>query len=257
METYGQLQQTSSSIRKQVNVGAKERKASMVGGAMLALSGAKSLAQGRFFPALLKMTLGGMFLYRGKTGHCNMYQAVGVNTAGTEGRGIVLQKSIFIDRPAQQVYDFWRGLENLPRFMRSLDSVQITGPRTSHWKASAPGGVPVEWDAEIVEDDPGRLISWRSIGETKIPNEGRVEFIDSGYNRTELRVMIQYFPVAVAAGKAAAKFIRAVNEQQLDDDLARLKQILEYGETGSGIPPRSYAASAPGTSTGAPGTRRV
>lgn len=217
--------------QKQVNVGGAERKASMASGAVLTLSGIKRLTKGRFLSGLAMIATGGIVFYRGKTGHCNLYQAMGVSTAGPEQAGIEMEKAITIHLPPQQVYEFWRNLANLPRFMRHLESVRVTGDRSSHWKVVGTAGVTIEWDAEIVDDQPGRRISWRSTGEADIPNEGEVDFIEaSGGRDTDLKVIIRYHPPGGAAGKAAAKALRFIGTQQIEEDLQRLKQILEAGE---------------------------
>lgn len=217
---------------KEVNVGRNERNASLVGGAALALSGITSIAKRRILPGIAMMAAGGMLLYRGKTGHCDLYEAVGMDTAGAEEHGLDVEKFLTINRTAQEVYDFWRNLENLPRFMRHLDSVRVTGDRSSHWKASGPGGTSVEWDADILEDYPGQLIRWHSVGDADIPNEGMVEFREApGGRGTEIKVSIRYYPPAGTAGKIAAKVAHAISSQQIEEDLKRLKQILETGET--------------------------
>ncbi len=223
--------QSLGQSQKQVNVGPAERKASMVGGAALAASGVRSLVKGKYLPGLAMMVAGGMFLYRGKTGHCDLYQAMGVDTVHTHDSGLHIEKVVTIGLPPQQVYEFWRNLENLPQFMRHIDSVQVTGERTSHWKAVGPGGLTAEWDAEMMEDTPGQQISWHSVGSADVPNKGTVEFKQAPANRgTEVRVSIDYYPPGGAAGKAAAKAAHGINAQQLEEDLKRLKQILEVGE---------------------------
>lgn len=217
---------------KRTNVGNNERNASMVSGAALALTGLKSIVKRRYLPGLSMMVAGGMLFYRGKTGHCDVFEAMGVDTSGTEDNGVQVEKFLTINRTPHQVYEFWRNLENLPRFMRHVESVQVTGDKSSHWKAVGPGGLSVEWDAELVEDYPGQLMRWHSLGEADIPNEGMVEFRDApGGRGTEVKVNIRYYPPGGMAGKAAAKVSHAINAQQIEEDLKRLKQILETGET--------------------------
>lgn len=217
--------------QRKVNVGPAERKASMLGGAALALSGLRSLGKGRYLPGLVMAVAGGMFLYRGKTGHCDVYQTLGVDTVHTHTSGLHVEKVVTIGLPPQQVYQFWRNLENLPQFMKHLDSVQVTGESTSHWKVTGPGGLSVEWDAEMMEDILGQQISWHSVGSAEVPNKGTVEFREAPGNRgTEVRVSIDYYPPGGGAGKAAARLAHGINAQQLEEDLKRLKQILEVGE---------------------------
>lgn len=217
--------------QRQVNVGPAERKASVAGGAALAVSGLRSLAKGKYLPGLAMMAAGGMFLYRGKTGHCDLYEAMGVDTVHTRNSGLHIEKVVTIGMPPQQVYEFWRNLENLPQFMKHIESVQVTGERSSHWKAAGPGGLTAEWDAEMMEDMPGQQISWHSVGSATVPNKGTVEFKQAPGNRgTEVRVSIDYYPPGGAAGRGAAKAAHGINAQQLEEDLKRLKQILEVGE---------------------------
>jgi uncharacterized membrane protein len=216
---------------KQVNVGENERKASMVGGAALALSGLTTMAKKHYLPGLAMMAAGGMFLYRGKTGHCDLYEAAGVDTAHTAESGVRIEKVVTINRTPEEVYEYWHNLENLPRFMEFLDSVKVTGERTSHWKAHGPAGMTTEWDAEVTEEIADRQIGWHSVGEAQLPNQGKVEFREApGERGTEVKVSIDYFPPGGAAGKVAAKMLQGINAQQLEEDLKRLKQILETGE---------------------------
>lgn len=216
---------------KHINVGHTEREASMVGGAALAVSGLTTLAKRHFLPGLAMMAAGGLFLYRGKTGHCGLYEVMGVDTTHASETGVRMEKVVTINRPAQQVYEFWRDFENLPRFMKHLVSVQVTGDNTSHWKAQGPAGVTIEWDAETVEERPGEQISWRSVGEADVPNRGTVQFKEAPAGRgTEVRVSIEYQPPGGAAGKAAAKLVNSISAQQLEEDLKRLKQLMETGE---------------------------
>jgi uncharacterized membrane protein len=217
--------------QKQINVGESERKASLVGGAALALTGLKTMTKRHYLPGLAMIAAGGLFLYRGKTGHCNLYEAMGVDTRHASEKGVRMEKVVTINRPPEQVYEFWRNFENLPKFMKHLVSVQVTGDNTTHWKAQGPAGVTIEWDAETVEDRPGEQISWQSVGEADVPNQGRVEFKAApGGRGTEVKVSIDYLPPGGAAGKAAAKLVNSISAQQLEEDLKRLKQLLESGE---------------------------
>lgn len=220
----------SEHSRRSINVGNKERTASMLGGAALALTGLTKLKQKKMLPGIAMVAAGSMFLYRGKTGHCDVYESLGVDTHDEDG--VTIEKVLTINRSPNEVYEFWHNFENLPRFMRHLESVQTTGGKTSHWKAKGPGNLTVEWDAEILEDQPGQSISWKSLENSDIPNEGRVEFKAAPAERgTELKVNIHYFPPGGTAGRVAAKVANNISAQQIDEDLKRLKQILETGET--------------------------
>jgi uncharacterized membrane protein len=157
----------------------------------------------------------------------------GAGGAETERRGtaIAVQESITIARPPEEVYRFWRDFQHLPQFMEHLESVQVLDERRSHWRASAPGGSSVEWDAEIVEDRPNQRIVWRSVGDADVPNTGTVRFAPAPGNRgTEIHVELRYEPPGGKAGALVAKLFGEEPSQQVKSDLRRLKQVLETGE---------------------------
>ena len=151
--------------------------------------------------------------------------------AGGAGRGIHVTQVLTVNRPVDEVYRFWRDFQNLPRFMRHLEAVQTTGGRRSHWKAKAPAGRTVEWDAEVVEDRPNEEIAWRSLAGADVDNSGSVRFVPAPAGRgTEVRVVLQYNPPGGALGAAVARLFGEEPEQQLRDDLRAFKQVLETGE---------------------------
>jgi uncharacterized membrane protein len=138
--------------------------------------------------------------------------------------------AITVNRSPQDVYGYWRRLENLPRFMPHLQSVVETGPQTSHWVVTALG-TTVEWDAEITEDVPGERIAWRAVENADVPNEGHVTFgAAPGGHGTEVRVSMSYEPPAGKIGAVFAKILGTDPGQRLRGDLRRLKQLLETGE---------------------------
>jgi uncharacterized membrane protein len=146
-------------------------------------------------------------------------------------RGIHVVRAISINRPRSEVYDFWRNFENLPQFMEHLEAVRVTEERRSHWKAKAPAGSSVEWDAEIIDDRPGELIAWRSLPDSEVPNTGSVRFRDAPGNRgTEVVVELRYQPPGGKISAAIAKLFGEEPGQQVASDLRRLKQVLEIGE---------------------------
>jgi uncharacterized membrane protein len=141
-----------------------------------------------------------------------------------------LRTAITVRAPRDDVYAFWRDLENFPAFMAHIESVQVTGDRRSHWKAKGPIGT-AEWDAELVEDNPGRLVAWRSLPHSEVPNYGTVRFQDAPGDRgTEVHVDIHYEPPAGKLGVTLAKLFGEEPQQQANDDLRRFKQIKECGQ---------------------------
>ncbi|MEV7327338.1 SRPBCC family protein [Micromonospora sp. NPDC093244] len=147
------------------------------------------------------------------------------------GGSMELTATTTIRKPPPKVYAFWRDLDNLPTFMAHLEQIRATGDRTSHWSASAPFGKNVEWDAEIVDEAPGERISWRSTGNADVPNAGTVRFVPAPDGvSTEVHIVMSYDVPGGAVGKAVAKYFGEEPHQQLDDDLRRLKQVLETGQ---------------------------
>jgi uncharacterized membrane protein len=148
-----------------------------------------------------------------------------------KGESMELTATTTIRKSASEVYAFWRKLENLPTFMAHLDQVHATGARTSHWSAAAPFGKNVEWDAEVIDEEPGEKIAWRSTGNADVPNAGTVRFLPAPDGvSTEVYVVLVYDIPGGTLGKAVAKYFGEEPHQQLDDDLRRLKQVLETGE---------------------------
>jgi uncharacterized membrane protein len=146
-------------------------------------------------------------------------------------RGIHVTEAVTINRSPEEIYRFWRNFENLPRFMDHLESVQVIDDRRSHWRARAPAGATVEWDAEIVEDRPNELIAWRSLERADVPNSGIVRFVRAPGNRgTEVHVELNYEPPGGTIGTLVAKLFGEEPSQQVADDLRHLKQIMETGE---------------------------
>jgi len=146
-------------------------------------------------------------------------------------RGIEVRHSVTVNREPSDVYEFWHNFENLPRFMRHLEHVEMTGAGRSHWKAKAPAGLTAEWDAEVVEDRPNERIAWRSIDGGAVENEGSVEFRRAPGNRgTEVHVQLRYEPPGGRLTAAIAKLFRREPGQQIEEDLRAFKQVMETGE---------------------------
>jgi len=219
-----------------VNIDDGERWASFVGGGLLLLFGVSR--RGRL--GIAAAVGGGALMYRAARGHSQIYEALGLDetpvhvarvTSLAQRRGVTVRRTISINKPAEEVYAFWRDFENLPRFMRHLESVRKLDERRSHWVAKAPAGTSVEWDAEITRDEPGALLSWRSIEGSEIDNAGAVRFLAGPAGRGALvSVTMQYRPPGGALGAAFAKLFGEEPEQQVRDDLRRFKQLLETGE---------------------------
>jgi uncharacterized membrane protein len=183
--------------------------------------------------------LGGGLVYRGLTGHCQLYDTLGINTANGKGRaasvkhgeGIRIEKSVTINQSPEELYRFWRNFENLPRFMNHLEAVKVLDSQLSHWVIKSPAGMNVEWDAQIINEKENEMIAWRSLEGATIPNAGSVHFKAAPEGRgTILKVEINYDAPGGALTAAIAKLFGEEPGQQVQEDLRTLKQLLETGE---------------------------
>jgi len=215
------------------NVGETERWASVAGGGLLSVLG---LSRGSLGGAAMA-ALGAGLVYRGVTGHCHMFSALGVSTAEEHGpnarvaagEGVKFERSIDIDRPAGEIYQFWRELENIPKVMRHVRSVTTDGDR-SHWEVSGPFGFTCEWDAEIITDRPNETIAWGSVPGGDVDTAGSVHFEDLPGRGTRVTVTLKYDPPAGKVGAAIARFFAQDPEREIDEDLQHFKEMMEANE---------------------------
>jgi uncharacterized membrane protein len=151
---------------------------------------------------------------------------------------VLVGRTVSINRPRQELYEFWRDFRNLPLFMENIEEVVIFDGNRSHWVVSAPADSTVEWDSVITEDVPGECIAWSSVPGASVPNSGRIEFRDSTNGRgTQVTVTIAYEPPAGAVGKLFAKIFKREPNIQARHELRRFKQLMETGEIPTSEPP--------------------
>jgi uncharacterized membrane protein len=225
--------------RRGVNVGQGERWISGIVGAALV-----GFSMGRKRLRAVLVPLGGALIGRAVTGRCEVNRMLGRNSASDQGRtgtiadlerggGIKLEQAVVIERPRDELFQFWRNFENLPRFMDNLESVTILGPRRSHWVAKGPAGTRVEWDAEIEQEIENELISWRSLPGADVDQVGSVHFSPVHNGGTEVRVILRYAPLAGKLGDSVGHVVGEDPEQQVADDLRRFKQVMDAREVPS------------------------
>ena len=171
-------------------------------------------------------------------------------TESSEALAIAVTQTVTINSTPDELYHFWKNLENLPLFMEHLESVSEVNDRVSHWVAKAPAGTSVEWDAEIVDDQPDRSIGWRTLPDSQVTHEGMVSFEPaSGGRGTIVRVEMLYVPPAGKVGVWIARMFGEEPALQVADDLRRLKQLLETGEVATTLGQPSGKRSVFGRTT--------
>ncbi|MGH9174926.1 MAG: SRPBCC family protein [Vicinamibacterales bacterium] len=189
--------------------------------------------------APIAMTTATGLIARGLTGYCPVSAAVGRDTRRSDtraalsgSRGVHVHETIIINRPAPELFRFWRDLSNLPRFMEHLADVEVRSPTRSVWTAKAPAGMTVKWEAEIINEIEGELIGWQSTDNADVATAGSVRFVPTPDRGTEIIVHLQYEPPAGKLGAWVAWLFgeEPSHSQQIRADLSKLEALLEPGE---------------------------
>lgn len=215
-----------NSHKTTANVEGWERIISAAAGAFLLFNGLKSKNS-----KLLKTIAGSYLLYRGISGHCHAYSLMG-RKGLPEAPNVSIDTSLTVNKSRHEVYAFWRRLENIPLFMKHIESVNAMPNNRSEWKAKIPG-VPasLRWEAVVIEDEPGEILSWASLPEADIQNAGTIEFRDAGENMTEIHVTIVYQPPMGRAGAGISKLFTPLFRKMIKNDIKNFKRYMETGET--------------------------
>lgn len=152
-------------------------------------------------------------------------------TRNESSRTILVERTVTIDRQPEDLYPFWRNLENLPRIMDHLESVSMTDGRRSHWIARGPMGKRVEWTAEITEEVPNQVLSWKSIEGSDVITSASVQFTRAPGDRgTEVKLLVRYDPPGGIVGAAFVKLFGEDPSKEIREGLRRFKQLTEAGE---------------------------
>src|SRR6185312_1110414 len=220
-----------------INIGTTERRISFIAGALLTLYGLIRLDM----PGIVLALLGGSALYRALTGHSFLYQTLGVSTLEKkrsslallpDHEGIRVRKSVTINRSAESLYHFWHKVENVPLFMKYIESVTSSGERRSHLVAKAPiPGATVEWDSEVTVDQENRYIAWRTLGKTPFAQAGNVRFEPTLHEReTVVTLTLDFYQRAGLIVEVIAKFWGYIPEHLTQEALRNFKELTEAGE---------------------------
>jgi uncharacterized membrane protein len=199
------------------------RLVALVGGAALITLAARDRSWRRAGLALA----GAPLVWRGATGSWPIHRTA---TDSAEAVPAPIEVNVTIDRPRQELWQFWRRIENLPQFMRHLERVEDHGNGRSHWYAKSPVGIHVDWEAEIVDEREGHFLSWSSLPDSRVHNAGSVFFEDDPAGRgTIVRVQMEATP-GHGLGRAVGRVLSPVTERQVHEDLRRFKSLMEAGE---------------------------
>ncbi|WP_158602512.1 SRPBCC family protein [Proteiniphilum sp. X52] len=179
---------------------------------------------------LLKAFAGGSLMLRAVRGHCPLYHTLGMDTTSHPKR-VLVETAVTVSKPREEVYAYWRKLENLPLFMKHLESVRELSDLHSVWNARIPGGLgKVEWKCEITSDVPNESIKWKSMPDSQVVNTGLVRFADMGHAETIIQVNISYEAPAGNLGAGIAKLFTPALEKIIRDDIKNFKRVIEAEE---------------------------
>lgn len=203
-------------------MGAAERWLSLAAGGGLILAALR-----KDVPAIPAALVGAALVYRGAVNHCPLYEAMGIDRSSTPPEGPDAVAAVTINKSPEELYQFWRDLSNAPTFMKHIKEVRVIDEKTSEWKAELPGGVPMSWKAEIIEDLPNSGIRWRSTGANPVDMKGAVRFTPGPAGRGTRVIASMIFG---SGGGLRAKLAGPFAKYETRKDLMRFKQLMETGE---------------------------
>jgi uncharacterized membrane protein len=213
-----------------MNVDNQERAGSILAGAACI---AAALSRSRLSRWLL-FGIGASLVSRGASGYCPLFHALGIDRRDLRERdgvpgnqGLRIEHTVDIQCPAPDLYLFWRTVQQLPRILRHVESVQPTDEWHSHWVARGPLGPPLEWDAEIINERENELIAWQSVHGASLKNAGSVRFDAIADNLTRVKVCLELQPVGGTAALAVARLFGTDPQHELEHDLERFRDFAE------------------------------
>ena len=155
----------------------------------------------------------------------------GPNISSLAGDGLRVERTMTILRSPAELYLEWRDLTHWPELVPMLESVTLHDDRLSHWVARGPANTRIEWDAELITDEPDQFIAWRAVESSDVFNAGSVHFETApGGRGTEVRVVLTYMPPAGRLDAAMATIFGKSADRQVREGLRRFKQRMETRE---------------------------
>lgn len=223
--------------KSEINVGTLERVVSGVGGGVLAAAGVRLLLLRNPWAGLLMMAVGGGLANRGVSGRCAVYKALGFHhedasfSSNPLSREVGVYHGVTVDRPADELYSWWRDFSNLPKVMPHLRRVEVFDDTHSHWVMEGPGESEFEWDSVVTGDSPNQMISWSSTGDSPVRTRGTIWFVRATGDRgTVVRVEMRTHLPGGFIGAAVAKITGQDPVRQTWESLRMFKQLMEAGE---------------------------
>lgn len=213
-------------MNEKKNLGQTERTLSVAAGSFLLFNGLAGEKK-----SFLKFFTGGFLLYRGTTGFCPVRAAIRNGAGEISGKNIRILTELTVNKPRNEVYAFWRRLENLPRFMEHLESVLPIDEKITRWTVTIPGGLgTVSWKSRLAEEIPNELIRWKSLPGSSVENEGSIHFHEAGQLGTRIELDLTYRAPLGTPGEAVLKLLNPAFEYLVRSDIRNFKRYVESGE---------------------------
>jgi uncharacterized membrane protein len=194
-----------------------------VAGTGLALHGAAR----RDLVGLVTGLSGARLLARGAT-NLDLGSLLGL---GRRRPAVTVRKSLNVQPPPTQVYEFWNAIERFPSFMANIREVRDLGGGRSRWTVAGVAGAPVEWEAVVTQRVPNRELAWETVPGSTVEHSGRVLFLPNASGGTRIDVYLSYAPPGGAIGHSIAWLFGADPKAEINADLARMKTLLEGQDT--------------------------
>jgi len=204
-------------------LGKTERAISALGGSLLVYFVSRKHKR-----ETLLLAWGGYLLYRAISGKCPISTAIRERGRDHRPSNINVRTQVTVNSPREEVYAFWRRLENLPLFMKHIESVDELSDTVSAWKVRIPGGLgDIRWEADIVRDIENTEISWQSAPGASIENAGKINFSDAPSGATRIDVMISYRAPMGVLGERLSRLLTPVFREMIEKDIQGFKQFME------------------------------
>jgi len=217
------------------NVGGLERALSVAAGGALMAAGLLRMPR---LTGLALATLGGVMTYRGVTGRCQFYHALGISSAGNgesfdgnQSAGVLhkatkVEEILHVDRPVTETYRMWQDFGRFPEFMKHVAAVEVISPTRTHWVVNGPLDTTIEWDCEVYNSRENELIAWRSLEDSEVATAGSVHFKPVG-NGAQIEVQLSYQPPGGKIGMLASSLFGQDAADIIAEDLRRFKSFAE------------------------------
>lgn len=205
----------SSSFFPTANISKLERIAMIAAGSYLLYKAFK--ADNKATKAA-EVLAGGTMLARGITGYCPLYNSM--DSGKLSGKKVEFNSSVTVDQSPEEAYENWRKLENLPTFLKHISKVNEINKTDSEWTVEGPGGIgKITWQSQILVDEPGKVLSWKSLEGSSVNNSGKITFTEVAPGQTRVDVKIGYKAPFGIAGEKVAQWLQSFGERKLNEEV--------------------------------------